>query len=143
MAVKVAIEFCLNISATGFLFDQMFKLFQKLNLRSHFILSLEPFILSGLFRNEFIPEDILREFLQCFNSSKAEGDEVEVRNLEKIVQQLDLKRYSVDMKAQLEIQCEAHCLVSGLLALQKSQVPSDKSESSILNTIFKLFKKVG
>lgn len=63
MAIKVAIEFCLNIGATQFLFSVMLSVFSHYKLRSLFIRNLEPFILSGQFRNEFVPEDILREFL--------------------------------------------------------------------------------
>ena len=63
IAIKVAIEFCLNINSVKFLFDRILALFDQNGMRNKFIKNLEPFIMSGQFRNEFIPEDILKEFL--------------------------------------------------------------------------------
>lgn len=47
IAIKVAIEFCLNIGATDFLFTEIFALFESKGLRPKLISNLEPFIISG------------------------------------------------------------------------------------------------
>ena len=60
IVIKVAIEFCLNIGATEFLFTQILELFKKNGFREKLIENLEPFIISGAFRNDYIPEDILK-----------------------------------------------------------------------------------
>ena len=57
--------------------------------------------MSGHFKNELIPEKILAEFLDYYEKK----DLSDKRNLERIVQQLELKQYSVDMIARLEIMC--------------------------------------
>jgi len=62
-AINAVIEFCLSISACDFLFTEIFDLLNSLNLRNKFIQNLEPFIISGQFRREIIPESILKEFL--------------------------------------------------------------------------------
>ena len=79
--------------------------------------------MSGLFKNEFIPENILMEFIDCYEAK--DGDVLRQRNLERIVQQLDLNLYSDDMKAKLEILCERHCMVSALLSLQNPNQKKD------------------
>lgn len=116
IAIKVAIEFCLNIGTTNFLFTQMLELFEVHNLRQKFISNLEQFIISGQFRKEHIPEDILSEFLS-FYENKGYDVSLQERNLERIVQQLDLRNYTDMMRARLEILCESNCMVSALLAL--------------------------
>ena len=72
IAIKVAIEFCLNIGTISFLFQDMMNIFDQYGLRNKFIFNLEPFIISGLFKKEYIPEDILREFL-LFYETKSEA----------------------------------------------------------------------
>ena len=72
IAIKVAIEFCLNVGTINFLFSDMITIFEQYGLRNKFIFNLEPFIISGLFKKEYIPEDILREFL-LFYESKSEA----------------------------------------------------------------------
>lgn len=59
IAIKVAIEFCLNIGATHFLFTEIFGLFNQFNLRPKLIANLEPFLISGQFKKGIIPEDVL------------------------------------------------------------------------------------
>jgi hypothetical protein len=93
----------------------MLILFEYNNLRSKFIQNLEPFIISGQFRKELIPKEILEQIL---NQYEGTGDSVhQLKNLERIVQQLDLKKYDDLMRARLEIICEKNCMVSALLAL--------------------------
>jgi hypothetical protein len=68
IAIKVAIEFCLNIGTVSFLFQDMMSIFDQYGLREKFIFNLEPFIISGLFKKEYIPEEILKEFLKFYES---------------------------------------------------------------------------
>lgn len=65
-----------------------------------------------------IPKVIIEQILNQYESS---GDSIsQLKNLERIVQQLDLKKYDDLMRARLEIICEKNCMVSALLALQSS-----------------------
>ena len=59
IAIKVAIEFCLSISATFFLFTEIYQIFVDQTLEHKFIQNLEPFLLSGQFKKEIIPESIV------------------------------------------------------------------------------------
>lgn len=104
IAVKVAIEFCLNIGATNFLFSEIFNLFHHFNMRAKLIANLEPFLISGQFKKGIIPEDVLQEFLKYYEHK--DGATTNQRNLERIVQQIDLMQYSVGMRAGLEVFCE-------------------------------------
>lgn len=56
--MKVAIEFCLNIGALDLLFGQIHQIFKSYDesLGQMFVRSLQPFIMSGLFRKVEIPE---------------------------------------------------------------------------------------
>ena len=47
IAIKVSIEFCLNIQATAFLFSDIFNIFIENGLSDEFVRHLEPFIISG------------------------------------------------------------------------------------------------
>jgi len=44
----------------------MVDLFHRNGMRLKFIQNLEPFIISGQFKKEIIPEDVLTEFLDFF-----------------------------------------------------------------------------
>ena len=65
----MAIEFCLNIGATDFLFTDILDMFKKNGFRGKLIENLEPFIISGAFKNEYIPEDILKQFLEHYQKN--------------------------------------------------------------------------
>jgi hypothetical protein len=83
IAIKVSIEFCLSISATDFLFAEMFTLFHQFNMRAKLIANLEPFLISGQFKKGVIPEDVLTEFLRYYEQK--DGEHTNQRNLERIV----------------------------------------------------------
>ena len=136
IAIKVTIEFCLNIGAVDFLFLEMFELFDSCGLRPKLFSNLEPFIISGQFKKEVIPEQILSDFLDHFGANQ--GNHIKQKNLERVIQQLDFNLYSVDMRARLEVLCQHHCMVSALIYLQRSL----KSQECILSTMFKLMKQV-
>jgi len=84
----VAIEFCLNINATFFLFTEIFQIFVDNGLESKFIQNLEPFIISGQFRKEVIPESIVRKLIKFYE------DKGKLKVLEKVIMQLDFSDYS-------------------------------------------------
>ena len=60
IAIKLAIQFCVSIRATNFLFSEVFNFFKQHNLHEKFLHLLEPSILAGRFREEIIPNTILR-----------------------------------------------------------------------------------
>jgi hypothetical protein len=121
IAIKVAIEFCLNINESQFLFNEVFEFFRENGLRENFISLLCPPIVAGQFRKDYIPEPILEKlftFLEAKQNYKV---------LEKIIQQLDLSKYTesasnkaVSMRAYLEVLCSTNCMVSALLYLYTS-----------------------
>ena len=84
----MAIEFCLNINATFFLFTEIFQIFVDNGLESKFIQNLEPFIISGQFRKEVIPESIVRKLIKFYE------DKGKLKVLEKVIMQLDFSDYS-------------------------------------------------
>jgi hypothetical protein len=47
IAIKVAIDFCLNIGITNFLFTDIYDMFIQCNMKEKFVQNLEPFIISG------------------------------------------------------------------------------------------------
>ena len=88
IVVKVAIEFCLNIQAVGFLFSDIYHMFKENNMAMKFVQNLEPFILNGQFRNQPIPEAIIRMIIKYYEDQK------KLKLLEKIIQQLDFGKYT-------------------------------------------------
>jgi hypothetical protein len=84
----VAIEFCLSINATHFLFTEIFQIFVDNDLEKEFIQNLEPFVIAGQFRKEIIPELIIRKMIKHYE------DKSNLKVLEKIIQQLDFSDYS-------------------------------------------------
>lgn len=61
IAIKAAVEFCNRINAFNFLFSGIIKLFIEEKLESKFIENLEPFILGGYFKNEHLPDLVLKK----------------------------------------------------------------------------------
>ena len=68
--MKVAIEFCLQINATYFLFTDIFQLFQERQLESKFLSCLEPFILAGQFKKEQLPEQVIQMIVGYYQEMK-------------------------------------------------------------------------
>lgn len=66
IVIKVAIEFCLTINATFFLFSEIYSAFYEQGLEGKFMQNLEPFILSGQFKKEIIPENIIQKLIQFY-----------------------------------------------------------------------------
>ena len=61
IAIKAAVEFCNRINSLKFLFSSIIKLFSEEGLEEVFIENLEPFILSGYFKDENIPNVVLKK----------------------------------------------------------------------------------
>jgi hypothetical protein len=60
----VAIEFCINIKSADFLFgNQIYGFFNEMGLGDRFIKCLEPFILSGNFKKQALPKQIIDEII--------------------------------------------------------------------------------
>jgi len=77
--------------------------------------NLEPFIISGQFKKELIPESIMTEFLDSFE--KEEMIHSKQKSLERVICQLDLRNYSVDLRARLEVLCQSNVMTSSLIYL--------------------------
>lgn len=60
-AVMVAIEFCHEIHSFKFLFNTIFDEFKREGFEDRFVKNLEPFILSGYFREEILPTHLLKK----------------------------------------------------------------------------------
>jgi hypothetical protein len=80
IAIKVSIEFCLNINETQFLFSEVFDFFRENGLRENFISLLCPPIVAGQFRKEYIPEHILEKIIIYLEAKQ------NYKVLEKIIQ---------------------------------------------------------
>lgn len=80
IAIKVAIEFCLSINAIFFLFSEIYQIFVDQGLENKFMANLEPFILSGQFKKELIPEYIITKLIQYYEERK------NFKVLEKVIQ---------------------------------------------------------
>ncbi len=78
----------MNINATHYLFTEIYQIFVENRLELKFLYNLEPFILSGQFRKEIIPEAIIKKIIQHYE------DKGKLRILEKIIMNLDFKEYS-------------------------------------------------
>ena len=61
IAIKAAVEFCNRTNALQFLFTGIYKIFAEEGLAEKFIENLEPFILSGYFKDEHLPDIILKK----------------------------------------------------------------------------------
>lgn len=83
IAINVAIEFCLTINATDFLFNDIYILFMHANLRKMFIKNLEPFLMSGKFRDHKISEDILNQLIAQYQNDDVTPQKL--KSLEKVV----------------------------------------------------------
>ncbi len=112
IAIKVAIEFCLNINAIQYLFTDIYQIFVENRLEMKFILNLEPFILSGQFRKESLPEHIIKKMIQYYENKES------FKTLEKLIMNLDFKDYT--RKEELILTCQSYCMVSAFLYLMTS-----------------------
>ena len=66
IAIKVSIEFCLQIQEVDYLFTDIYRFFCEKNLEDKFIMHLCAPIIAGQFRKEFIPESILQKLVRTY-----------------------------------------------------------------------------
>jgi hypothetical protein len=115
IVMKVSIEFCLNIGATDILFQKIFPMFTRYGpkISQTFIKNLQPFIMSGLFRKVAIPEEIFLEFIRQYDDGSQHP-----KNLEKIIMQLEIDKYSEKTKVALLPICKRNCLIQALQVIE-------------------------
>ena len=87
IAIKVSIEFCLQISEVEYLFTEIYSFFVEKDLEDKFISHLCAPIIAGQFRGEFIPEQILQKLVRMFE------DRQEFKVLEKIILNVNVDAY--------------------------------------------------
>ena len=89
IAIKAAVEFCNRINWFKLLFSSIIKLFIEEGLEEVFIENLEPFILSGYFKDEYIPDVVLKKIWDYyFNNEK-------FRTFERVVTKLNFSHYAL------------------------------------------------
>lgn len=98
IAIKSAIEFCLAINSIQLLFTDIFQLFSQSGLETKFLTNLEPFILTGSFKKQTLPEFIVNKLINFYQKELKD-----FRKLEKVIMQLDLSEYS--QKDELIVTC--------------------------------------
>ena len=133
IAIKVSIEFCLQISEVAYLFADIYRFFVEKDLEDKFISQLCVPIIAGQFRNEYIPEEILQKLVRIYE------DRQDFKILEKIILNINIAPYqkkrgeesgssnqvvaasqAKGVRAYLEVVCKSHCMVSALIQLQTS-----------------------
>lgn len=141
IAIKVSIEFCLQIGEADYLFGEIYRFFVEKDLEDKFISHLCAPIIAGQFRSERVPESILHKLVRMYE------DRQEFKVLEKIILNINVESYqkrgagrtesitaqtagaagqaaaasqAKGIRAYLEVVCKSHCMVSALLQLQTS-----------------------
>ena len=131
-AIKVAIEFCNVINSFDYLFSVIFYEFEREGFEDKFIENLEQFILSGYFKDELIPNNVLKKICDYYFEQR------KYHILERIVSNLNFSWYeNIDV---LEAVCTMKKLTTTLihLIISSNQTGSD-SWTKILIGMFKLF----
>jgi hypothetical protein len=135
IAIKASVEFCNRIDEINFLFTGIIKLFIEENLEDKFIENLEPFILSGYFKDKTLPSPVLKKICDhYFNNEK-------YHCFERIVSKLNFSHY--DLFNELETICKEKMLTTALIHLIiTSTSRTDKNAClKILNNVFNRFKQ--
>jgi hypothetical protein len=102
----VALEFCIRVNAIEHLFGELFLMFAEAGMEQKFFENLEPFILSGKFKQTEIPYEILVRMIGFYQQKDPEL-------LEKVLLNIDLSKY----QSILEVRhiCETEFLTSALI----------------------------
>lgn len=127
--IKVAIEFCHEIKANDFLFSKIFEEFEKEGFEDKFVENLEPFILGGYFKEELIPDVVLKRIVDYY----LEQRKYDV--LARIVSCLNFSSY--EYLEELTTICTLKNLTTTLvhLIITSNQLSSESSCTKILNCI--------
>lgn len=134
-AIKISIEFCHVINAFDYLFSVIFYEFEKEGYEYKFIENLEPFILSGYFKDELIPNNVLKKICDYYFEQR------KYHVLERVVSKLNFSCYEyIDV---LEAVWTMKNLTTTLihLIISSNQTGSD-SWTKILAGMFKLFSSI-
>jgi len=135
IAIKAAVEFCNRTNALQFLFTGIYKIFAEEGLAEKFIENLEPFILSGYFKDEHLPDIILKKIWDhYFNNNK-------YHDFERVVSKLNFSHYS--LFDQLETICKEKMLTTALihLIITSTLTNPGKACTQILINVFNRFKQ--
>lgn len=134
-AIRVAIEFWRVINSFDYLFSVIFYEFEKEGYESKFIENLEPFILGGYFKDELIPNNVLRKICDYYFEQR------KYHILERVVSKLNFSCYEyIDV---LEAVWTMKKLTTTLihLIISSNQTGSD-SCTKILAGMFSLFTSI-
>ena len=114
--LRVALEFCIRVNAIDHLFGELFLMFAEAGMEQRFFENLEPFILSGKFKQTKIPKKILNRIIEYYRQKDLEL-------LEKVLLNLNLSKY----KNILEVRhiCETEFLTSALIHILTNLFDND------------------
>ena len=133
--IKIAIEFCHEINSFEFLFEWIFKEFQKEGYEDKFVENLEPFILSGYFKDELLPNEVLKKICDYYFEHR------KYLVLEKIVSCLNFSQY--DLLDELTMVCSLKKLTTTLIHLTITSNQSEEDScQKILWNVFDCFKSI-
>lgn len=134
-AIKVSIEFCHEINSFEFLFTTIFNEFTKEGFEDKFVENLEPFILSGYFKDELLPNEVLKKICDYYFEQR------KYHVLERIVSCLNFSQY--EYLDELEAVCSMKKLTTTLIHLI---ITSNQSENDsckkILSGVFDCFHSI-
>lgn len=121
--LRVALEFCIRVNAIDHLFGELFLMFAEAGMEQRFFENLEPFILSGKFKQTKIPKKILNRLIEYYRQKDLEL-------LEKILLNLNLSKY----KDILEVRhiCETEFLTSALIHILTNLFDNDNEVRIIM-----------
>ena len=140
VAIKLAIQFCVNIKTVNYLFTDIFQFFSKFKLQDKFLKLLEPSILAGRFRDAIIPDRILRHLIMYYEKKE------DFSTLEKLVQQINFSQYT--HMEDLAAVCQYNFMISALIHIFTSSITGKSDESTsrqnslqVLNNLFQMLVK--
>ena len=128
--LRVALEFCIRVNALDHLFGELFLMFAEAGMEQRFFENLEPFILSGKFKQQKIPRKILVRLIEYYRQK-------DVELLEKILLNLNLAKY----KNILEVRhiCETEFLTSALIHILTNLFDNDEENTVCLQLLCSLY----
>ena len=122
------------------MFNEVFDYFRQHGLMEKFIYLLEPSILAGRFRDDIIPDRILRFLIVSYEKKQ------DFVTLEKLIQQLNFSQYT--RMEDLQAVCQHNYMISALLHLFTSMQNTAKMEDDsrqnclqVLNSLYKMLIK--
>jgi hypothetical protein len=131
-AINVAIEFWYEINTLDFLFTIIFNEFQKEGFEDKFVENLEPFILSGYFKDELLPNKVLKKIWDYYFEHR------KYHVLERIVSCLNFSCY--DLLDELMAVCSMKKLTTTMIHLViTSNQSGDDSCKKVLDGVFECF----